>query len=259
MANRDSSRTTRTRGTYYQPAAEIRSVPGVVKVECDSRIDVYTGTADALVAAGIAPLCLFPGQPGIAATTASYRPACTVASGAWYSTPGYMSIFRNPSGSFRVVLTVSIEEQERRCAKRNEELAKLEAERAMRANAEAARREALRRLEVRTYLARKSLEAATRDEATFRANSQELMGIISAGIIGLVKSKDGTFSYLDADAERITGELAGIYHSLMKLPVRRDPGALGRATAALAAIEDTALQSVLGKLVSGAERGSSIA
>jgi hypothetical protein len=107
--------TPRRRGTYYKPAGEIRSVPGVVCRQADV-CDCYTGDAESLVAAGLASRDMFPGQPGRPAATAAYRPLLDKAElgGSWRDTPGYIEISRRPNGTFRVCLTVGYDEQKRR-------------------------------------------------------------------------------------------------------------------------------------------------
>jgi hypothetical protein len=102
------------RGTYYTPAVGIREMAGVVKTE-ETYLDRYVGTADALVMAGVIAMDLLPGQPGRPVANAAYRPeGVKPVKGFWHRAPGYMTVFRNPSGKFRVEIVVSEDERLRR-------------------------------------------------------------------------------------------------------------------------------------------------
>jgi hypothetical protein len=106
------------KGHFYEaPAGGIRLVPGVrVKAAC--RVDIYTGSAEDLVASGIVPPGLFPGDPGMPSVIVSLRPAGVqrVQDRAWCFTPGFLRVQRLAVGGFRVERTVDHEEQKRRHA-----------------------------------------------------------------------------------------------------------------------------------------------
>ena len=81
--------------------------------------DRYTGTAPALVAAGLARADQFPGQPGRGKTRNSYHAdgsTAYVGSGSAHRTEGYFTIVRAGRSAFRIEVTVSEEERERRLA-----------------------------------------------------------------------------------------------------------------------------------------------
>lgn len=113
------------KGRWYTPPAAVDQADhlkashkpdywGVVP----QRFDRYHGTAEQLSAAGLLPLHMFPGQPGVGVARASYRPLGAIRDEArsWFWTPGFMEVCRNPGGAFTITLTVSLEEQERRAA-----------------------------------------------------------------------------------------------------------------------------------------------
>lgn len=93
---------------YFDPPTRITVVAGV-KTRKTVYDDEYTGTAETLAASGLLALDQFPGQPGLPIVSITYRPQ-----GAGSCAPGTMQVFRNPGGTFRVVIRVSDEEQERR-------------------------------------------------------------------------------------------------------------------------------------------------
>lgn len=103
------------RGHYYTPATVIKLVAGVVKQECPNS-NVYTGTADALVASGLVALDLLPGQPGRPTTTINLRPSGVKREQGecWHQLRGYTQIYRKLNSEFRIVVRVSRDEQERR-------------------------------------------------------------------------------------------------------------------------------------------------
>lgn len=96
---------------YTQPVRVIE-VPGV-RFESQLQQDVYKGTKEQLVAAGLAPAELFPGEPGMPLASVILWPRGT-ARGSGYSVPGRLTLSRNPSGMFTAALVVSEAEQERR-------------------------------------------------------------------------------------------------------------------------------------------------
>lgn len=107
---------------YYTPPAQVLEVPGLRKAKGRLlRADYYAGSAEAMVASGLVPRSLLPGEPGNPISSASYRPLGAVREGGcWFRVPGYLQIFRAPSGLFRAALVVSREEQERRQREANE-------------------------------------------------------------------------------------------------------------------------------------------
>lgn len=98
----------------YTPPTRILDVPGV-RVERQLQQDVYKGTKEQLVAAGLAPAELFPGEPGMPLASVMLWPRGT-ARGSGYSIPGRLCLSRNPSGVFTASLTVAEVEQQRRQA-----------------------------------------------------------------------------------------------------------------------------------------------
>jgi hypothetical protein len=108
-----------TRGRYYTPRS-IEMVPGLVRKPGSGyriRLDDYTGTAEMIVAAGLATMAQLPGQPGNPISRAAYRPLGVEPdkfAWCWTRAEGYMVIFRRMDGRYRVELTVSREEFERR-------------------------------------------------------------------------------------------------------------------------------------------------
>lgn len=121
MAEIHVTPSTHRKGRWYAPPAALDraahlKVPlkpswsGIV----GGRIDRYHGTAEQLAEAGLLPLDMFPGQPGLPLARVAYRPMGATGGEGWCYTPGYMEVYRNPSGTFTINLTVSHEEQERR-------------------------------------------------------------------------------------------------------------------------------------------------
>lgn len=117
------------KGNYYNPPGPINDVPGIVTKKGEWECDFYSGTAEALVAAGLLTGDLFPGQPGRNTTSQAYRPAGVKRqhnNQGWHHVPGYMTVTRTASGKFQIRLTVSQEEQARRQAIRDEDAARRE-------------------------------------------------------------------------------------------------------------------------------------
>jgi hypothetical protein len=104
------------RGNWYTPAADIAAVPGLKHTIGKGCHDVYEGSAEAIVASGLATLDMLPGQPGRAAVAVSYRPIGVENEGpnCWFKVPGYITIQRSVRGHLTARLTVSREEQETR-------------------------------------------------------------------------------------------------------------------------------------------------
>ena len=101
------------RGRYYEPPTAIRLVDGVTRVPICTQRDEYSGTAEALAAAGLLPLDRFPGMPGQNVVSVALRPfgvgqSCT------QNAPGRMWVCRRMNGTYRVQLVVAQEEQDRR-------------------------------------------------------------------------------------------------------------------------------------------------
>lgn len=120
---------TTSRRRYLPPPTVIKEVPGVVRTRHGLRADSFVGTAESLTAAGLLPSDKFPGQPGMPVSRATFRPIGFHAKGncGWSGAPGYMEVFRRPDGKFRIVMTVSTEEQEARRAIHREQRAAQEA------------------------------------------------------------------------------------------------------------------------------------
>ena len=107
-------------GKYmYTPPTAIRLKP----YRSDETRDFYRGTKDELVAAGLAPAELFPGEPGMPLTTVPLTPIGARSTGSCW-VPGRLSITKNPSGKFTAALVPSAEELQRREAQRQAERAR---------------------------------------------------------------------------------------------------------------------------------------
>lgn len=110
------------RGRYYDPPTTVKAVDGV-SVRKTDRTDEYSGAAEAFVAMGLLTHDQFPGLPGMPTTSVSYRPRG--GKGHCWHQPGYMTVFRKPDGTFRVVLRVRAQEIARReCARAAKEAAR---------------------------------------------------------------------------------------------------------------------------------------
>lgn len=133
---------------FYDPPTTIREVPGVVKRCGDDESDTYTGSAEALATTGLLSVHMLPGQPGRAATMATYRARVELPGVRAWLTPGHMTINRTTAGLFRVRLIVSIEEQDRRRA----------ASTAAKREREARRAEEVRHMEAQRHEQRQALE-----------------------------------------------------------------------------------------------------
>ena len=105
----------RKRGRFYTPPATVRDVPGLELNAHDTETNYYVGTAEAIVASGIARLDQLPGQAGLPATVVSYRPeGATKADGFYGRQPGFVKINRRLDGRYGVALNVDAEERARR-------------------------------------------------------------------------------------------------------------------------------------------------
>ncbi|WP_422016913.1 hypothetical protein [Roseateles sp.] len=98
----------------YEPAAQLTEVPGV-RVERNWLYDVYRGTPAELVAMGLAPAAMFPGEPGMPLVSVTLWPRGTEHRSGW-NVPGRLHLSRTSKGTFTAALVVSAEEQETRRA-----------------------------------------------------------------------------------------------------------------------------------------------
>lgn len=105
------------RGHFYDPPEKIELVDGLSRTE-DGERWVFVGTPEAVVAAGIVPMQLLPGQPGQPTHSVTLRPRGVRSSGPVHRTPGFVKIFRKLDGRLRVVLNMSAEERDKREAER---------------------------------------------------------------------------------------------------------------------------------------------
>jgi hypothetical protein len=98
---------------FYTPQS-ITLVAGVTHKRLDDRSDVYAGEGEALERSGLLESDMLPAEGHC---SVSWRPVGEQQHGKWAEyEPGYMKITRYPAGGYRVYLTVSREEQERRAA-----------------------------------------------------------------------------------------------------------------------------------------------
>lgn len=111
-------------GNYYTAPINIKSVPNLVTKTDEARCDVYSGSAEAMIAAGLLSADMFPGQPGRNVASQAYRPSGVerIKGETWTRVPGYLFVARAPSGKFQIRLTVSREEQARRMEKHRAEV-----------------------------------------------------------------------------------------------------------------------------------------
>lgn len=100
--------------------------PGVKLLKKNCFGNLYSGSAEALIAAGLLTLEQLPGQPGNGSSMTSFFPDGTrVPQGSNYACkrPGYKQVRRaGKKGSFLVLVRQSEEEHERREAERNAHL-----------------------------------------------------------------------------------------------------------------------------------------
>lgn len=94
------------KGRYYEytPGAIRHDVPGLVHKRLDSERDLFAGTGDVLLAAGVVTADMFPaaGRGKIA-----WRPAGEKAEGSpTWTAPGYLELRKLPDGRFSATLTV---------------------------------------------------------------------------------------------------------------------------------------------------------
>lgn len=108
---------------YYQPGP-IRPHPKVGHKRLSDRTDQYSGQASDLIEAGVLQAHMLPPRVSIA-----WRPEGAPTRTSYvHRVPGYLTVSLMPGGAYRVVLTVSHEEQEARRAvsERKDEPARLE-------------------------------------------------------------------------------------------------------------------------------------
>lgn len=106
------------KGHFYDPPEKIELVDGLSRME-DGERWVFVGTPEAVVAAGIVPMQLLPGQTGQPTHSVTLRPRGVRFSGPVHRIPGFVKIFRKLDGRLRVVLNMSAEERDKREAERN--------------------------------------------------------------------------------------------------------------------------------------------
>lgn len=122
----------RGRARYFTPRP-LHLAPGVVQDDTwkDSPFDYFIGTMEALVASGLGDVSMFPGQPGVGITKATYNPMNVerrlvpdyrgeLEPVSLWRVPGRMEIARRVDGLFTVKVTVSYEEQDAREQARKE-------------------------------------------------------------------------------------------------------------------------------------------
>lgn len=113
-----SSRKGKPKGRFYDPPAAIRAVPSLLRKE-EGNTTVFIGSAEAVVAAGLLPMHLLPGQPGQPTNSVSLRPRGARTAKSVGKEPGFVKVYRLPDGRLRVVLNVDAEELARREAERS--------------------------------------------------------------------------------------------------------------------------------------------
>ena len=122
MADPATKKARGPRGNYYTPPTAIKDVLGLTAKKGEYSDDFYSGSAEAIVAAGLLSMDLLPGQPGRNAASVAYRPVggARMNDEHWHEVPGYLHVSRGGSGRFQVLLTLSREERARRAALREE-------------------------------------------------------------------------------------------------------------------------------------------
>ena len=101
---------------YYTPAATINIVNGVDRKAYDTRRDVYSGTAEALEAAGVIHSAMLP-APGHVSIAWRPQGVKKEPGESWFWVPGYVNLQRQRDGTYRALFTVSREEQASRAAR----------------------------------------------------------------------------------------------------------------------------------------------
>lgn len=100
---------------YCPPVVPAASMPGVSRGVDNRHCDTYTGEKAALVAAGLLPAHLFPGEVGLGKSSATFytEGMPPVLRGMWPH-PGSVDVSRLASGRFTIRVTPDAEELERR-------------------------------------------------------------------------------------------------------------------------------------------------
>jgi hypothetical protein len=107
MAKRESHR--------YAPGPISSDLTGVRRGVDSMGRDFYSGEKFALVAAGLLPAHLFPGEPGMGATCAVVYPeGVQIRHCGHRATPGALEVRRTASGKFQIAITPGAKELERR-------------------------------------------------------------------------------------------------------------------------------------------------
>lgn len=107
----------------YVPPSAVAMAPKRSEVQ----EDIYSGTKAELVAAGLVPAELLPGEPGMPLMRVTLWPADLPARCSSEWTPGRLVVHKTPSGNFTARLSVSPEE--RRIREETADRARHEAER----------------------------------------------------------------------------------------------------------------------------------
>lgn len=101
---------------FYTPGPRVLEAPGLTRRE-DHISDYYVGTKEALVAAGLLPGHMFPGEPGMPRKSVSLRPqGCGPGPGrpSIFSTPGYVMVRSLSAGRFELRLCIPLDERAKR-------------------------------------------------------------------------------------------------------------------------------------------------
>ena len=97
----------------YTPLATVKMQP----YRSDELHDYYRGTKDALVAAGLAPAELFPGEPGMPKCSVRLMPTGVTTGSGRVCTPGRLTITKRPNGQFLAELVPAAGELAKRRAR----------------------------------------------------------------------------------------------------------------------------------------------
>jgi hypothetical protein len=207
--------------------------PGLVKQGISTRSDRYRGTAQAIVASGLATPDMLPGQPGRGLTSVCYRPAGVVQDGRpWWRVPGYLRICRLADQTVVADIVISEEEQ---CARE-------QAERAAVARAGADREESE---EVR------ALRQSPQTKQAFRAHLEGRWRLWSRCLRNDVADATQGYKVSDEDVEELDELIAEIDALLCAATiVGPGPAKLLQSKLARRAANDTALQAFLHRVQS---------
>lgn len=114
-----SSKVKKQKGRFYDPPVVVKEVAGLIREEVGDT-SVFIGSKEVIGEAGLLPIWMLPGQPGQPFTSVALRPAGSRSQRHVHFEPGYMQVFRRPSGLYRVVLNVCQEEKLKRQAAREQ-------------------------------------------------------------------------------------------------------------------------------------------